>query len=124
MGYKIKVWDGYKPVYVQKTFWNLVHDERYVCNPYNGGSIHNKGCAVDITLVDKNGLGLEMPSIFHNFTIKAYRNDENTIKSAKDNLALLTNVMTKCGFTTINTEWWHFNDTEYDNMTITTWIFL
>ena len=115
MGYTIKIWDAYRPISVQKVFWGLVPDERYVCNPYNGGSIHNKGCAVDITLVDKNGIELEMPSGFDNFTQSAYRENTSMTKIARANLDMLTKVMTKCGFTTINTEWWHYNDADSAN---------
>src|SRR3990167_4436862 len=45
-GYRIKVWDGYRPPYVQKIFWKIMPDDRYVANPYKGGSKHNRGGAV------------------------------------------------------------------------------
>ena len=48
-------------------------DKRYVANPKKG-SIHNRGGAIDITLVDKKGRELKMPTGFDNFTSKASRN--------------------------------------------------
>lgn len=119
LGYRIKIWDAYRPVSVQIIFWNLVKDDKYVANPYAEGSIHNKGCAVDITLVDKNSNEIEMPSGFDDFTSKAFRTSTDMTVTARKNLDTLTKVMTDCGFTTIDSEWWHFNDTASDKFKIT-----
>lgn len=73
MGYRLKIYDGYRPLYVQKIMWEKTPDKRYVANPYKKGSFHNRGCAVDVTIVDKNGKELEMPSKFDEFSIKASR---------------------------------------------------
>lgn len=114
-GYRIKIWDAYRPIYVQKIFWDIVKDSRFVANPDKGGSIHNKGCAVDITLVDKEGKELDMPSKFDDFSEKAYRNNQNMTKEAKKNMDLLTAAMVNNGFSIITTEWWHFVDTNSKN---------
>lgn len=127
LGYRIKVWDGYRPVYVQQIFWDIVKDNRFVANPKNGGSIHNRGSAVDITLVDKAGKELTMPSKFDDFSSNAYRNNMKMTAEAKKNMQLLTNIMTLNGFTTISTEWWHFEDSdskEYNNADINLKLFL
>ena len=118
LGYRIKVWDGYRPVYVQQIFWDIVKDSRFVANPKNGGSIHNKGCAVDVTLVDKNGNNVNMPSKFDDFSINANRTNSKMTNEAKKNMNLLTNCMIDNGFTTINTEWWHFEDVDSKNYKI------
>jgi len=110
LGYRIKVWDAYRPVYVQKIFWDIVKDSRFVANPKTGGSIHNRGCAVDITLVDKNGNELLMPSKFDDFTSKAYRTNSSSQGEARKNMELLTKYMVDNGFKTLDTEWWHFDD--------------
>jgi len=112
LGYRIKVYDAYRSISVQRIFWNLVPDNRYVANPDEGGSIHNKGCAVDITMVDENRQEVEMPSDFDEFSEKAYRENINMSDKAKKNLKILTDVMIESGFTTISTEWWHFEDNE------------
>ena len=117
-GYRIKVWDAYRPVYVQKIFWDIVKDSRFVANPKNGGSIHNKGCAVDVTLVDVNGNKLKMPSKFDDFSTNAYRSNSKMSNEAKKNMDLLTKCMVTNGFTTIDTEWWHFVDSDSKNYNI------
>lgn len=119
MGYKLKVWDAYRPLSVQQIFWDLVHDSKYVANPATGGSIHNRGCAVDVTLVDMNNNDIIMPSDFDDFTIKASRNNLSVSSEAKTNMNLLTNAMIESGFSTINSEWWHYNDIDYNNYNVT-----
>lgn len=112
-GYKIKIWDAYRPVYVQKIFWDLVKDSRFVADPSKGGSRHNTGVAVDITLVDMNGKELKMPSKFDDFSVNAYRNNAKMEAAAKKNMDFLTSVMKQNGFVTIDTEWWHFEDSNF-----------
>jgi len=53
-GYKIKFFDCYRPNDVQYKMWAIVPNPQYVANPVKG-SIHNKGGAVDITLVTLEG---------------------------------------------------------------------
>lgn len=110
LGYKIKVWDAYRPVYVQKIFWDMLKDTRFAANPSTGGSIHNKGCAVDVTLVDREGNELNMPSSFDDFSPNAYRTNLKMTDEAKKNMDLLTMYMVNNGFKTIDSEWWHFDD--------------
>ncbi len=117
-GYRIKVWDAYRPIYVQRIFYEIVPDSRFVANPDKGGSKHNRGTAVDVTLVDMEGNELEMPSGFDDFTGKGSRNNKDISENAKRNVEMLTNVMVKNGFTTISTEWWHYNDSDSDKYNI------
>lgn len=111
-GYRIKIWDAYRPPYVQQIFWDLVKDSRFVANPKNGGSRHNIGTAVDITLIDNSGKELVMPTKFDDFTVKAYRDNSNMSKEVRKNVDLLTEVMKKSGFIPLKTEWWHFDDSD------------
>ncbi|MCX7951392.1 MAG: M15 family metallopeptidase [Clostridiales bacterium] len=118
MGYRLKIYDGYRPVSVQKIMWEKASDKRYIANPYKKGSNHSRGCAVDVTIVDKNGKELEMPSKFDEFSIRASRKNTNMTSTERKNLDLLTKVMTKHGFTYINSEWWHFDDVNKDKYII------
>ncbi|MFN7138492.1 MAG: D-alanyl-D-alanine dipeptidase [Limisphaerales bacterium] len=116
----LKVYDGYRPLSVQKKFWELVPDERYVANPAKG-SKHNRGGAVDLTLVDSKGKELPMPTPYDDFTEKAHQNYSKLPANIIRNRALLRTVMEKHGFKNIRTEWWHFDDTDwqqYDLMDI------
>ncbi|WP_207640793.1 M15 family metallopeptidase [Clostridium algidicarnis] len=117
LGYRIKIWDAYRPGQVQEYFWSIVQDRRYIASPYYNGSRHNRGTAVDLTLVDSKGKELEMPTGFDEFNTTAYRNAVMT-NSAKKNVDLLTEVMVKNGFSPIETEWWHFDDINADNYSI------
>src|SRR6478672_8128309 len=58
-GYRIKIYDCYRPLTIQKRMWAIVSNPKYVADPAKG-SIHNRGGAVDITLVDAAGNELEM----------------------------------------------------------------
>ncbi len=114
MGYGLKIFDGYRPLSVQKIFWNIYPDEKYVANPTKG-SKHNRGTAVDLTLIDiKSGIELKMPSEFDEFSSRANR-DYTKMKDqiAKRNCKLLEVVMQKQGFIGIASEWWHF---DYKNL--------
>ncbi|OPJ58167.1 M15 family metallopeptidase [Clostridium oryzae] len=115
LGYKIKIWDAYRPLYVQKIFWDIVQNEDFIANPYKNGSIHNRGCAVDLTLTDKNFNEIVMPSSFDDFTEKAHRENPHMSKEARKNLQLLTDIMLESGFYSLDTEWWHYVDSDYKN---------
>jgi len=112
MGLGLKIYDGYRPFSVTKKMWDLIQDERYVANP-SKGSKHNRGAALDLTLVTKAGKDLEMPTDYDNFTDKAHWNYKDLPEQVIKNRALLRFVMEKHGFEGISTEWWHFNDSEW-----------
>lgn len=71
-GLGLKVYDGYRPLAVQEKMWQLMPKPGYVANPSAGGSHHNRGAAVDLTLVGANGNELEMPTGFDTFTERAH----------------------------------------------------
>jgi len=107
-GLSLKVFDCYRPLSVQRIFWKLVPDERYVADPEKG-SRHNRGAAVDITLLDSNGHEVEMPSGYDDFSEKAHRDYQSGSKKAIANRALLEKFMEQEGFVGLDTEWWHFD---------------
>ena len=107
-GYKIKLFDCYRPLDIQKRMWKIVPNPDYVANP-SKGSIHNRGGAVDITLVDTNGKELDMGTAFDFFGIEASHNYDNLSQEIKSNRELLKNIMIQNGFNPINSEWWHYN---------------
>ena len=72
-GLGLKVWDAYRPLSVQQKMWNLIRDERYVSNPAKNKGRHTRGTAVDVTLIDKLGRELPMPSNFDDFSERAHR---------------------------------------------------
>lgn len=107
-GVKIKFFDCYRPNYVQYKMWKIVPNPQYVANPVKG-SIHNKGGAVDITLVDLEGNELDMGTDFDFFGKRAYHDNLDLPQTILDNRKLLKETMEKHGFWSIRTEWWHYN---------------
>ena len=114
---RIKVFDGYRPLSVQKLMWKIMPDDRYVANPATG-SRHNRGAAVDLTLIDSTGTELDMGTEYDNFTEKAHYDYQNLSEEVKSNRKLLRETMVKFGFHPIKTEWWHFDFEGWKNFSI------
>lgn len=107
-GYRIKIFDCYRPLDIQKKMWSIVSNPIYVANP-SKGSIHNRGGAVDITLVDRTGKELEMGTSFDHFGKEASHNYKNVSKQIKNNRKLLKTILIESGFNSFDSEWWHYN---------------
>jgi D-alanyl-D-alanine dipeptidase len=108
-GLGIKIWDAYRPYTITDLFYERTHDTMYVSVPWKG-SRHNRGCAIDLTLIDlKTGKELEMPTPFDNFTNKAHPDFMQLTKNILANRSFLISIMEKYGFTVYNSEWWHFD---------------
>lgn len=116
-GLGLKIFDGYRPYSVTKKMWKILPDDRYVANPENG-SRHNRGAAVDLTLVDSTGAELEMPTAFDDFTEKAAHSFQGLPDHVKENRALLKSMMEAYGFTAIKSEWWHYDLKNYQKYPI------
>lgn len=105
---QIKIFDGYRPLSVQKRMWEIMPDERYVANP-SKGSRHNRGCAVDLTLIDSLGNELDMGTPYDDFTEKSHIDYQDLPPKVLQNRKLLRETMMKFGFVPMRTEWWHFD---------------
>ena len=113
----LKVFDGYRPLSVQKIFWNFLPDEKYVADPKTG-SKHNRGASVDVTLVDSYGKELAMPTEFDDFSEKAHSSYSDLPPEKIKNRTRLQEAMKRFGFVGIDTEWWHYDDQEWQNYPI------
>jgi D-alanyl-D-alanine dipeptidase len=107
-GYKIKFYDCYRPNSVQYKMWEIVPNPQYVANPVKG-SIHNKGGAVDITVVTLEGAAVDMGTDFDFFGKKAYHDNYNLPEEILAHRKVLKETMESFGFWSIRTEWWHYN---------------
>ena len=105
---RLKIYDGYRPLAIQWKLWEIVPNEDFVANPKKG-SKHNRGAAVDLTIIDSLGNELEMPTGYDDFTEKASQEYMNLSENALKNRALLKDVMTRHGFQPIKSEWWHYD---------------
>jgi zinc D-Ala-D-Ala dipeptidase len=103
----LKMFDCYRPRPYQTRLWNKKPDSRYVTPPWKG-SMHTRGLAADLTIVDKNGNELDMGTPFDTFTENAHTYYTQLPKNILENRRLLRGVMDQVGFNSIRTEWWHF----------------
>ena len=108
-GLGLKIFDAYRPLSVQQRMWDLIHDERYVSNPAINTGRHTRGTAVDLTLVDREGKEVPMPTPFDDFTERAHRDAAGIPADAAHNSKLLEAAMLKHGFLLYPFEWWHFD---------------
>ncbi len=123
-GYTIKVYDAYRPSSVSGVLFDLIGNPKYIARP--GTSSHNRAAAVDISLVDEQGNELEMPTPMHTLNETANRDYEGMTQTARENMDYMTDIMKECGFATIESEWWHFSDSqtgEYPAIDIPIWEF-
>jgi len=110
-GYIMVIYDAYRPTSVQQRWFDVVRVHKWVADPSIGmGGVHDRGTAVDISLVDFNGNELEFPTPMHTFTEASARNSTAMTATARANMDYMLGVMLECGFTYINSEWWHFQD--------------
>ena len=116
-GLALKVFDAYRPLSVQKIFWEIMPDDRYVADPKKG-SRYNRGMAVDLTLVYEDGKELAMPTEYDDFTEKAHRDYMALTDEQIKNRKILEDVMVKYGFIPFATEWWHFDYKGWENYNI------
>ena len=107
-GLRIKIFDCYRPLDIQKKMWKIVSNPKYVANPVKG-SVHNRGGAVDITLVDTTGKELNMGTSFDFFGIEASHNYPDVSLEVKKNRILIKTLMISNGFNSFDSEWWHYN---------------
>lgn len=107
-GYRIKFFDCYRPYSVQKKMWKIFPNPGYVADP-KGGSVHNRGAAVDITLVRSGGGHVDMGTDFDHFGKEAHHSNSSLSPTVLGHRKLLRETMEKHGFKTIKTEWWHYN---------------
>ena len=105
---RLKFFDCYRPGKVQENLWHINPDPHYVANP-KYGSMHNRGLAVDLTIVDKNDKELDMGTPFDYFGKKAYHAYKNFPDTVLKNRMFLKKLMQKYNLEPITSEWWHYS---------------
>lgn len=111
-GYRLKVWDAYRPVTAQKRLFEVYPDPNFVAPPDPNFS-HQKGVTFDLTLTDSNGNDLPMPTAFDDFSPAASRTYPHT-GAAKKYYTILNEAMVKAGFVGYENEWWDYRDSQMD----------
>ncbi|KOS08433.1 hypothetical protein AM493_19560 [Flavobacterium akiainvivens] len=107
-GYRMVVYDCYRPITIQYKMFEIVGNPEWVARPTKGSN-HNRGAAVDVSLSDENGNLLDMGGAFDDFSEVSHYSYSNLNKEAKANRKLLRNIMVRAGFIPYESEWWHFD---------------
>lgn len=111
-GYRLKIWDAYRPIYAQRKLFEVYPDPMWVAKP-NPNFSHQKGITFDLTLVTADGQDVEMPTPFDDFNGGAKR-DATWTPTATANYRILDNAMTTAGFNGYENEWWDYRDADAD----------
>ena len=108
-GLGIKIYDAYRPYAITVKFYEVAHDTNFVADPRKG-SKHNRGCAIDMSLIDlKTGKELDMPTGFDSFSREAAANYPDLPKQEIANRELLKSILSAHGFKVVPGEWWHYD---------------
>jgi D-alanyl-D-alanine dipeptidase len=107
-GYRLVLWDGWRPASAQKALWAAKPDGRFLTPP-NRISRHTRGTSVDVSLADRNGKILEMPSDHDEFTDRADEDFSDVTKEVAQRARLLRKAMFRAGFSGVPDEWWHYD---------------
>lgn len=117
-GLGIKIFDAYRPYRATVKFYEVYGDTTYVASPYRG-SRHNRGCALDLTLIDlKTGEELRMPTGYDSFRREAWLSTAVADPLVRKNRRQLIDVMEKHGFRVNSSEWWHFDFRGWKNFEV------
>jgi D-alanyl-D-alanine dipeptidase len=107
-GLGLKMFDCYRPRPYQQRLWDKVPNPDYVTPPAKG-SMHSRGAAVDLTIVDAQGNELPMGTPYDFFGVEAHTDYTKLSAEVLKNRELLRKTMEEVGFKGIRTEWWHFS---------------
>ncbi len=107
-GYRLVIWDAWRPASAQRALWQAKPDGKFLTPP-SKISRHRRGTSVDISLADKDGRILPMPSDFDEFNAKADEDFSDVPKEAAKRARILRNIMFNAGFSGVPDEWWHYD---------------
>jgi D-alanyl-D-alanine dipeptidase len=117
-GLGIKIFDAYRPYKATVKFYEVYGDTTYVASPYRG-SRHNRGCAIDLTLIDlKTGAELRMPTEYDSFRKEAWPSTPVADPVIRRNRQRLIGVMERYGFRVNASEWWHYDFKGWQNFNV------
>ncbi|MBL7876463.1 MAG: M15 family metallopeptidase [Cyclobacteriaceae bacterium] len=117
-GLELKIFDAYRPYSATVMFYETYHDTTYVASPYKG-SKHNRGCALDLTLIDsKTRKELQMPTGWDSFKKEAWPATPVADPVVRKNRKTLIESMEKNGFKVSTSEWWHFDFVGWQKFTV------
>ena len=107
LGYRLRIYDALRPVEAQWALWNVRPDPEFLADPRRG-SPHSRGVAVDLTLIDRDGIALDMGTDFDAFTPLSHHGRVDVSPLAQRNRLMLMGLMTTAGWDFYRNEWWHY----------------
>jgi D-alanyl-D-alanine dipeptidase len=107
LGFRLKLFDAYRPTEAQWTMWRHTPDSNFLADPRRG-SPHSRGVAVDLTLLDGEGRELDMGTPFDAFTPLSHHDSLLVSRAAQQNRHLLLGLMSAAGWDFYRREWWHY----------------
>lgn len=107
-GYRLVIWDAWRPAYAQRALWAAKPDGRFLTPPAKI-SRHTRGTSVDVSLADPDGKILEMPSDHDEFNAKADEDFSDVPQGAAQRARILRKAMFAAGFSGVPDEWWHYD---------------
>lgn len=112
LGYKLKIWDAYRPLKTQQFMFDFFSDNKnlqnFFSNPQTGSIPHCRGVAVDLTLCDPHNNEIDMGSDFDELSDLANHNSDKISLEQLKNRNILLSIMTLAGFDFYRMEWWHY----------------
>lgn len=106
-GFHFLIFDALRPSEAQWILWNHTPDPDFLADPRKG-SPHSRGVAVDLTLLDQDGVALDMGTTFDAFTPRSFHGDGDISIAAQANRLLLLGIMSTAGWDFYSKEWWHY----------------
>jgi zinc D-Ala-D-Ala dipeptidase len=119
-GFGLLIHDAYRPWYVTRLFWDATPPDKhdFVADPA-GGSRHNRGCAVDLTLYSlRTGRAVSMPSLYDEMSKRAYPDYPGGSTEQRRLRGVLRQAMEAEGFSVYQFEWWHFDYRDWEQYAI------
>jgi len=110
-GFRLLLWDCFRPLAVQREMWRRFPRPGYVADPARGSN-HNRGAAVDVALVAADGSAVALPTPFDTFGPLAHARADGVPEPARRHRELLREALTAEGFRVNRLEWWHFDAPE------------
>jgi zinc D-Ala-D-Ala dipeptidase len=107
LGFRLKIFDAFRPAEAQWRLWQARPDPEFLADPRRG-SPHSRGAAVDVTLLDRDGVALDMGTAFDAFTPLSHHGNTAIAEAAQRNRLTLLGLMTAAGWDFYSREWWHY----------------
>ena len=113
-GYRLVIWDAWRPASAQKALWAAKPDGKFLTPP-SKISRHRRGTSVDVSLADMDGKIFAMPSEFDEFNTKADEDFSDVPKEAAKRARILRRAMFGAGFSGVPDEWWHYDLSDWSD---------